>query len=93
MKKRKLWKTLLWNCLNSHDYFWTIWPYLPPHKKDKTLDIIAEGKGVIPYEIIVDMESFFIKPEGTFWEKSEFFSGLKQKVVDSESYEKFKISL
>ena len=41
----------------------------------------------------MDMESFFIKPEGTFWEKSEFFSGLKQKVVDSESYEKFKISL
>ena len=39
----------------------------------------------MPYEIIVDMESFFIKPDGVFWEKSEFFSELKQKTVDDES--------
>ena len=76
--------------LNSHYYFSTIWPFLPSHKKDKILDIIVEGKGVIPYEIIVDMKSFFIKPEGIFWEKSEFFSELKQKAVDDESYENSK---
>ena len=36
------------------------------------------------------MKSFFIKPEGIFWEKSEFFSELKQKAVDDESYENSK---
>ena len=32
--------------------------------------MIAEGEGVIPYEIIVDMESFFIKTDKDFWEKT-----------------------
>ena len=45
-------------CLNEHCYFSTIWPYLSFKKKEKILDIIAEGKGVLPYELIVDMQSF-----------------------------------
>ena len=53
--------------------FCTVWPYLSLKKKDKILEIISEGKGIIPYEIIVDMELFFIKPENEFWEKTEFF--------------------
>ena len=36
------------------------------------------------------MESFFIKPDGEFREKSEFFSELKQKAVNDESYENSK---
>ena len=76
--------------LNFHYYFCTVWAYLPPHKKEKILTIITEGKGVIPYEIIVDMESFLIKPECEFWEKSKFFSETKQKAVDDESYENSK---
>ena len=56
-------------------------------KKEKILEIISEGKGIIPYEIIVDMEAFFIKPENEFWEKSEFFSELKLSVVNDEDYE------
>ena len=63
--------------LNEHYYFSTIWPYLSFLKKEKNLDIIAEGKAVIPYELIVDMQSFFIKPENDFCEKTEFFSDLK----------------
>ena len=56
-------------------------------KKDKSLEIISEGKGIIPYEIIVDMESFFITPDRDFWEKTEFFSELKQSVVNDNKYE------
>ena len=56
--------------LNEHFYFPTVWPYLSFKKKEKILEIISEGKGIIPYEIIVDMESFFIKPENEFWEKN-----------------------
>ena len=33
------------------------------------------------------MESFFIKPDNEFWEKSEFFNELKLSAVDDESYE------
>ena len=59
-------------------------------KKEKILEIISAGKGVIPYEIIVDMESFFIKLENDFWEKTEFFSELKQSAVNDEDYENSK---
>ena len=51
-------------------------------KKDKILEIISEGKGIMPYEIIVNMESFFITPDRDFWEKTKFFSKLKQSAVN-----------
>ena len=54
------------------------------------MEITAEGKGVIPYEIIVDMESFFIKPEKEFWVKTEFFSELKLSAFSDENYENSK---
>ena len=57
-------KKLAEKFLNEHFYFSTVWPYLS--FKEKTLEIISEGKGIIPYEIIVDMKSFFIKPENDF---------------------------
>ena len=69
-------KKLAEKFLNEHFYFSTVLPYLSFKKKEKILEIISEGKGIVPYEIIVDMESFFIKPENEFWEKSEFFSEL-----------------
>ena len=88
--EKKAVKNIAVKFLNSHYYFSNVWAYLPRYKKEKILTIIAESKGVIPYEIIVDMESFFIKPDRVFWEKSEFFSELKQKAVDAESYENSK---
>ena len=39
-------------------------------KKEKILEIVSEGKGVIPYEMIIDMQSFFITLEKDFWEKT-----------------------
>ena len=54
------------------------------------MEIIAEGKEIIPYEIIVDMESFFINPDKEFWEKTEFFSELKLSAVSDENYENSK---
>ena len=61
--------------------------FVDKQKKNKTLEIIAKGKGVIPYEIVVDMESFFIKSDKEFWEKTEFFSELKLIAVIDENYE------
>ena len=70
-------KKLTEKFLNEHLYFSTVWPFFSFKNKEKILEIMSEGKGIISYEVIVDMESFFIKPENDFWEKSEFFSELK----------------
>ena len=43
---------------NQHYYFSRVWPYLNSKKK-QVLEIVSEGKGVIPYELIIDMDSFF----------------------------------
>ena len=40
--------------------------------------MISEGKGIIPYEKMVNMNFLFCTPKnGTFFEKNEFFSELK----------------
>ena len=49
-----------------------------------------QGKGIIPYELITSMDSFFLTPEKDFWEKTKFFSDLKQSAVNAEDYENSK---
>ena len=72
----------------SHNYFSDTWKYLGPTQKEKILNIIDDGKGIIPYEKIVDFNSFFLTPEdGVIFEKCEFYSDLKQKSVNDEDYE------
>ena len=83
-------KSLAEKFLNEHYHFPTVWPFLSINKKNKILEIIAQEKGVIPYEIIVDMESFFIKPDKDFLEKTEFFSELRLSAVNDEDYENSK---
>ena len=51
---------------------------------------MSDGKGVIPYEMIIDMHSFFITPENNFREKTEFYSDLKQSAVNDDDYENSK---
>ena len=59
-----------------------------PPQKEKILNIIAEGKGIISYKKIVDVNSLAITPEnGIFFEKIEIYSDLKQKSVVDEDYE------
>ena len=80
-------KKLTENFLKQRYYFCTIWPYLNIQKKYKILEIISTGKEIIPYELIVDMKCFFITPDRDFWEKTKFFSELKQNAVNDEDYE------
>ena len=74
---------------NQHHYYSKVWPYLNSKKK-KIMDIVSDGKGVIPFELNINMESFFLIPENEFWEKNEFFSELKQSAVDDNDYENSK---
>ena len=81
-------KKLAIQFLNQHYYFGEIWKYLSNAQKTKILDIISEGKGIIPYENIVNMHYLFSTPEnGIFFEKTEFFSKLKQKAVNNADYQ------
>ena len=76
---------------NQHYYFSTIWPYLMPKLQQNVLNIVTSGKGIIPYELIVDMQSLLLTPDDDqVWSKTEFFSELKLQTVDDESYENSK---
>ena len=72
----------------SRYYFSETWKYLGSIQKENILNIMADGKGIKPYEKIVDLNSFSLTPEeGIFFEKCEFYSDLKQKSVNDEDYE------
>ena len=76
---------------NQHYYFSTVWPYLVLKLQEKFLDIVTSGKGIIPYKLIVDMQSLLLTPDDEqFWNKTEFFSELKLQTVDDESCENSK---
>ena len=58
--------------------------------KDKILDLIAEGKGVMPYEKVLNANSLLTKPEEDFFSHTEFYSSLKQSKVSVAEYENAK---
>ena len=77
--------------LINHDYFLIAWDQMSLDQKNMVIEIIVSGKGVIPFEKIETIDSLSIKPEdGIFFSKDEFFSTLKGKNVDDESYENAK---
>ena len=65
-------KSLAEKFLNEHYYFSTVWAYLLSGKKNRILEIISQGKGVISYEIIVNMESFLLNQIKIFGKKQNF---------------------
>ena len=80
---RKVVEQFLW----AHFYFGRVWRNLKQEDRDKILDLISEGKGVMPYEKVKKIESLLDLPERDFFEYTEFFSGLKQKNVSFTEYE------
>ena len=75
---------------NQHHYFINIWVFLNSEKSEKKLEIVSERKGIIPYELIIGIKSFFLTSEKDFWEKTEFFSDLKQSAVNDDDHENSK---
>ena len=52
------------------------------------MNIVADAKGIIPYEKIVDTNSMSLTPENSiFFEKTGFYSNLQQKSVSDEDYD------
>ena len=75
----------------THSYFSGIWNDLDFLQKNKVIDIVVSGKGIIPYEKIETIESLSRKPEdGVFFTRDEFYSSLKAESVDEISYQNAK---
>ena len=76
----------------THPYFKKVWIYLSEKQKENVLEIICSGKGVIPYEMINDVDSLERVPEEgqLFFNKTQFFSSLKNKQVNEDDFEKSK---
>ena len=83
-------KKLTQQFFKQHHYFSNVWAFLNSEKQKKNLEIVLEGKGIIFYELVIGMDSFFLTPEKDFWEKTEFFSDLKQSAVNDVGYENSK---
>ena len=79
-------KKLCEEFLLQHDYFSQVRKFWGPVQKEKILEIVSGGKGIIPYEMILDMNSLDVKPVGEFYDKEQFFSELKMKRVCDEDY-------
>ena len=59
--------------LVNHDYFSIVWDQMLLDQKNKVIEIIVSGKGVIPYEKIERIDSLSIKPEdGFFFQEMNF---------------------
>ena len=83
-------KVVVNNFISKHSYFGNIWRILEEKGKDKVLDLIAERKGVMPYEKIVTFESLCKKPEKDFYDYTEFYSSLKDSNISVAAYENCK---
>ena len=86
-------KTLTVQFLSTHSYFSTVWREMNLDQKNKVVDIIVGRKGVIPYENIekIDLLCSATPEDGIIFTKDEFFSSLKNKEIDNESYENAKM--
>ena len=74
--------------LTTHNYFSKVWKELSDNQKKILLEIIVNGKGVIPYEKIESIYSLSnVSEDGIFYSKDEFFSTLKVSAVDEDAYE------
>ena len=89
-EKEKIKKIML-QVLVRHVYFGKVWSTLTANVREKLLDVLSSGKGMIPSEkIIVVNNSLDTKPEKGFFEESEFYSFLKQKFITKCDYETVK---
>ena len=80
-------KKLMLQFLVRHYYFGKVWQALNGDVKENILDVLSDGKGMIPSEKVIDMTSLDIKPEKDFFDASGFYSYLKDKCIRKSDYQ------
>ena len=63
---------------------------LDDENKEWILEYLSGGKGVKPYKKIKLHEDLNCVPKGKFFDKSEFYSSLKNKIILNQGYENVK---
>ena len=77
--------------LKIHNYFWKFFGSLTDEHEDWMLGYFCEGKGVIPYEKLRCYSNLEVRPDkGNFFEKTEFYSSLKNEIISDNDYENVK---
>ena len=76
--------------IENHNYFNQVWKTLKQEDRDKILDLIAEEKGFMPYEKVLNAKRLLSKPDQDFYSHTEFYSSLKQSNVSVAEYENAK---
>ena len=65
--------------------------YCNEEQEDWILDYLTSGKGIIPCQMITNLDSLKLKPKnGDFLEKIDFYSSLKEKNITDKEYEDVK---
>ena len=66
--------------------------FLTEKDEEWVMDYLSSGKGMIPYQMIMDFNSLEIKPKhhDGFLKHSDFYSSLKEKNISNEEYENVK---
>ena len=64
--------------------------YCNDEEEEWVLDYLVSGKGVFPYQLITNLESLKQEPKGDFFEKDDFYSGLKEKNISDKDYQDVK---
>ena len=63
---------------------------LSEEDQDWVLNYLSWGKGTIPYQLIIDFDSFNILPGKDFFEEYLFYSNMKDSNISAEDYENVK---
>ena len=78
IEKMRVGKLIL-QFLNQHSYFTRTWKMLSDSQNRQVLNIIINGKGVIPYEKINSIDSLSLKRENGIFFKRRVLQYLKRK--------------
>ena len=54
------------------------------------LDYLTSGKGIIPYQMMTNIDSLKLTPKDDFFDKKDFYSTLKEKNISDQQYEDVK---
>ena len=64
--------------------------FLSEEDENWIFEYLASGKGMIPYQMITDFNSFEIMPKDEFFDYDDFYSCLKEKNITKEEYKNVK---
>ena len=65
--------------------------YCNKEQENWVLDYLTSGKGIIPYQMITNLDALKLTPkEGESFEKKDFYSSLKEKDISGKDYEDVK---